>query len=139
MPMHASELLTSLPFGPYSLPFTLSVTINLFTFSSSKKQAPWLDHHNHHLHLALPVQQCSSLTAPPSPLNLSPRSKQHGFVALLLPPRRQQLPSSGGLHNNSNILNVISKEQALHTAERLAGMSRGEIQHIFEDLDADGS
>lgn len=36
-------------------------------------------------------------------------------------------------------LAVLSKEQALHTAERLAGMSRGEIQHIFEDLDADGS
>ena len=36
-------------------------------------------------------------------------------------------------------LSVLSKEQALHTAERLAGMSRGEIQHIFEDLDADGS
>eukprot|EP00986_Skeletonema_menzelii_P007003 scaffold2663_cov122-Skeletonema_menzelii.AAC.1 len=36
-------------------------------------------------------------------------------------------------------LAVLSKEQALYTAERLAGMSRGEIQHIFEDLDADGS
>ena len=40
---------------------------------------------------------------------------------------------------SSTSLAVLSKEQALHTAERLAGMSRGEIQHIFEDLDADGS
>ena len=35
--------------------------------------------------------------------------------------------------------NVLSEDQTLHTAERLSGMSRGEIQHIFEDLDADGS
>lgn len=42
-------------------------------------------------------------------------------------------------HTTSTTLAVLSKEQALHTAERLAGMSRGEIQHIFEDLDADGS
>lgn len=42
-------------------------------------------------------------------------------------------------HHSSTSLAVLSKEQALHTAERLAGMSRGEIQHIFEDLDADGS
>ncbi len=41
--------------------------------------------------------------------------------------------------STSTSLAVLSKEQALHTAERLAGMSRGEIQHIFEDLDADGS
>jgi hypothetical protein len=34
---------------------------------------------------------------------------------------------------------VRTKEQELHTAERIAGMSRGEIQHIFEDVDADGS
>jgi hypothetical protein len=34
---------------------------------------------------------------------------------------------------------VLSEDQTLHTAERLSGMSRGEIQHIFEDLDADGS
>lgn len=40
---------------------------------------------------------------------------------------------------SSTSLSVLSEEQALHTAERLAGMSRGEIQHIFEDLDADGS
>ena len=36
-------------------------------------------------------------------------------------------------------LSVLSEDQALHTAERLSGMSRGEIQHIFEDIDADGS
>ena len=36
-------------------------------------------------------------------------------------------------------LTVLTEDQALHTAERLAGMSRGEIQHIFEDIDADGS
>ena len=35
--------------------------------------------------------------------------------------------------------NALSEDQTLHTAERLSGMSRGEIQHIFEDLDADGS
>lgn len=35
--------------------------------------------------------------------------------------------------------NVLSDDQLLHTAERLAGMSRGEIQHIFEDVDADGN
>lgn len=34
---------------------------------------------------------------------------------------------------------LLSEDQSLHTAERLSGMSRGEIQHIFEDLDADGS
>ena len=34
---------------------------------------------------------------------------------------------------------ILSEDQTLHTAERLAGMSRGEIQHIFQDLDADGS
>ncbi|CAB9523186.1 expressed unknown protein [Seminavis robusta] len=32
-----------------------------------------------------------------------------------------------------------SEDQMLHTAERVAGMSRGEIQHIFEDVDTDGS
>ena len=36
-------------------------------------------------------------------------------------------------------LSVLSEEQAAHTAERLSGMSRGEIQHIFEDVDQDGS
>lgn len=36
-------------------------------------------------------------------------------------------------------LSVLTEDQALHTAERLSGMSRGEIQHIFEDIDADGS
>ena len=36
-------------------------------------------------------------------------------------------------------LSVLSEEQASHTAERLSGMSRGEIQHIFEDVDQDGS
>ena len=36
-------------------------------------------------------------------------------------------------------LHVLSEEQTLHTAERLAGMSRGEIQHIFEDVDSDGN
>ena len=36
-------------------------------------------------------------------------------------------------------LSVLSEEQATHTAERLSGMSRGEIQHIFEDVDQDGS
>lgn len=55
------------------------------------------------------------------------------------------VPSLSSNHNirvvaaSTTSLNVLSKEQALHTAERLAGMSRGEIQHIFEDLDADGS
>ena len=39
----------------------------------------------------------------------------------------------------SSALSVLTEDQSLHTAERLAGMSRGEIQHIFEDLDADGS
>lgn len=34
---------------------------------------------------------------------------------------------------------VLSEDQTLHTAERLAGMSRGEIQHIFEDVDSDGN
>lgn len=34
---------------------------------------------------------------------------------------------------------LLSEDQSLHTAERLSGMSRGEIQHIFEDIDADGS
>ena len=48
-------------------------------------------------------------------------------------------PSLANIRPASTSLNVLSKEQALHTAERLAGMSRGEIQHIFEDLDADGS
>ena len=48
-------------------------------------------------------------------------------------------PSLLNIRSTSTSLAVLSKEQALHTAERLAGMSRGEIQHIFEDLDADGS
>ena len=34
---------------------------------------------------------------------------------------------------------IRSLEQELHTAERVAGMSRGEIQHIFEDVDTDSS
>ena len=34
---------------------------------------------------------------------------------------------------------ILSEDQALHTAERLSGMSRGEIQHIFEDVDTDGN
>ncbi|KAL7574053.1 hypothetical protein ACA910_015631 [Epithemia clementina (nom. ined.)] len=33
----------------------------------------------------------------------------------------------------------LTEDQMLHTAERVAGMSRGEIQHIFENVDADGS
>lgn len=34
---------------------------------------------------------------------------------------------------------IKDEEQMLHTAERLAGMSRGEIQHIFDDVDMDGN
>ena len=30
---------------------------------------------------------------------------------------------------------IANEEQVLHTAERLAGMSRMEVQHIFEDVD----
>jgi len=30
---------------------------------------------------------------------------------------------------------IASEDQVLHTAERLAGMSRMEVQHIFEDVD----
>lgn len=38
-----------------------------------------------------------------------------------------------------SVADVLSEDQQLHTAERLAGMSRGEISHIFEDVDSDGS
>ena len=34
---------------------------------------------------------------------------------------------------------VLDESQQKFTAERLAGMSKGEIQHIFEDIDKDGS
>lgn len=34
-------------------------------------------------------------------------------------------------------LNVLSEDQVLHTAERLSGMSRGEIEPIFDDVDSD--
>lgn len=37
------------------------------------------------------------------------------------------------------VSDLLSENQQLHTAERLAGMSRGEINHIFQDVDADGS
>ena len=30
---------------------------------------------------------------------------------------------------------IANEDQILHTAERLAGMSRMEVQHIFEDVD----
>ena len=30
---------------------------------------------------------------------------------------------------------IANEDQVLHTAERLAGMSRMEVQHIFEDVD----
>lgn len=39
----------------------------------------------------------------------------------------------------SSTSNFIDKEdQVTHTAERLAGISRAEVMHIFDDLDADG-
>lgn len=38
-----------------------------------------------------------------------------------------------------SVSNSIDKEdQVTHTAERLAGISRAEVKHIFDDLDADG-
>ena len=43
------------------------------------------------------------------------------------------------ISTKNTALRVLSDDQTLHTAERLSGMSRGEIQHIFEDVDADGS
>lgn len=65
--------------------------------------------------------------------SVSTKTKRSSFAS----PSLLNIRSSAA--STSTSLAVLSKEQALHTAERLAGMSRGEIQHIFEDLDADGS
>eukprot|EP00984_Skeletonema_dohrnii_P030147 scaffold21369_cov153-Skeletonema_dohrnii-CCMP3373.AAC.2 len=67
---------------------------------------------------------------------VSTKTKRSSFAFPSLLTNNSIRPST---HHSSTSLAVLSKEQALHTAERLAGMSRGEIQHIFEDLDADGS
>jgi len=40
-----------------------------------------------------------------------------------------------GRHSNVLLQAIASEDQILHTAERLAGMSRMEVQHIFEDVD----
>lgn len=40
-----------------------------------------------------------------------------------------------GRHNVLLQQAIANEDQVLHTAERLAGMSRMEVQHIFEDVD----
>lgn len=95
------------------------------------------------------IQVLNSMVLPKSTLGLgaavtllaSSISTSDAFVSNA--PRR--LPSSASVHYQHGIrsslssLCVLSSDQALHTAERIAGMSRGEIQHIFDDVDSDGN
>jgi len=55
-----------------------------------------------------------------------------------LSPMMLKMSSSAKTSENTE-QELQSEDQMLHTAERVAGMSRGEIQHIFEDVDADSS
>ena len=112
---------------------------------------------------ALPISSSPTFLSHPN-MTTSSSSSRFGAAAALLalslptnvsafaPIAPIRLRRSGGVGAASSIigssqppasftfsLNVLSEDQTLHTAERLSGMSRGEIQHIFEDIDADGS
>lgn len=68
----------------------------------------------------------------PGVTNLRPLSS-HNTAANSQPSKAAFLAT--GRHNVLLQQAIASEDQVLHTAERLAGMSRMEVQHIFEDVD----
>eukprot|EP00960_Hanusia_phi_P044903 756896-Hanusia_phi.AAC.3 len=82
--------------------------------------------------LACVLPSVSAFNAPSS-LALRPNALASPRIASRNPRRH----ACHSLRATSNPL--LSDQQKQHTAERLGGMSRGEVQHIFEDVDRDGN